>query len=70
MGEESDAARAAFDRVFAELRPKLHRYCARMTGSVIDGEDVVQVALDEGGRGLAACRHDRRRRGLAVPDRA
>ena len=24
------------------LRPKLHRFCARMTGSVIDGEDVVQ----------------------------
>lgn len=25
-----------------ELRPELHRYCARLTGSVIDGEDVVQ----------------------------
>ncbi|RNJ47044.1 RNA polymerase subunit sigma-70 [Mesorhizobium erdmanii] len=36
------------------LRPELHRYCARLMGSVIDGEDVVQdtfarafVALDE-----------------------
>jgi RNA polymerase sigma-70 factor (ECF subfamily) len=38
-------AEAEFDRLFASLRPKLHRYCARMTGSVIDGEDVVQVAL-------------------------
>jgi RNA polymerase sigma-70 factor, ECF subfamily len=38
-------AREAFDRLLAELRPKLHRYCARMTGSVIDGEDVVQEAL-------------------------
>src|ERR1700749_2701748 len=37
--------RAAFDRRLAELRPKLHRYCARMTGSVIDGEDVVQEAV-------------------------
>src|SRR5205823_5566581 len=37
--------RAAFDRLLGELRPKLHRYCARMTGSVIDGEDVVQEAL-------------------------
>ena len=27
------------------VRPKLHRYCARMTGSVIDGEDVLQDAL-------------------------
>jgi RNA polymerase sigma-70 factor (ECF subfamily) len=32
------------DRLLAELRPRLHRYCARMTGSVIDGEDVVQEA--------------------------
>jgi RNA polymerase sigma-70 factor (ECF subfamily) len=32
-------------RLIAELRPKLHRYCARMTGSVIDGEDIVQEAL-------------------------
>jgi RNA polymerase sigma-70 factor (ECF subfamily) len=37
--------RAAFDRLLGELRPKLHRYWARMTGSVIDGEDVVQEAL-------------------------
>jgi RNA polymerase sigma-70 factor (ECF subfamily) len=36
------------------LRPELHRYCARLMGSVIDGEDVVQdsfarafFALDE-----------------------
>src|SRR2546421_10673820 len=34
-----------FDRLLAQLRPKLHRYCARMTGSVIDGEDLVQEAL-------------------------
>jgi RNA polymerase sigma-70 factor (ECF subfamily) len=26
----------------AEVRPELHRYCARLMGSVIDGEDVVQ----------------------------
>ncbi len=32
-------------RLLVELRPKLHRYCARMTGSVIDGEDVVQEVL-------------------------
>ena len=28
-----------------DVRPELHRYCARMTGSVFDGEDVVQDAL-------------------------
>ena len=29
------------DRLKA-LRPRLHRYCARMTGSAINGEDVLQ----------------------------
>jgi RNA polymerase sigma factor (sigma-70 family) len=29
-----------------ELRPELHRYCARLMGSVIDGEDVVQDTLE------------------------
>src|SRR5262249_17052620 len=32
-------------RALSELRPKLHRYCARMTGSVMDGEDIVQEVL-------------------------
>ncbi|MBN9218936.1 MAG: sigma-70 family RNA polymerase sigma factor [Mesorhizobium sp.] len=32
------------DRLKA-LRPRLHRYCARMTGSAIAGEDVLQDAL-------------------------
>ena len=34
-----------FTTLIAELRPRLHRYCARMTGSVINGEDVLQDAL-------------------------
>jgi RNA polymerase sigma-70 factor (ECF subfamily) len=34
-----------FDQLLGELRPKLHRYCARMTGSVIDGEDAAQEAI-------------------------
>jgi RNA polymerase sigma-70 factor (ECF subfamily) len=33
------------DRLLVVMRPKLHRYCARMVGSVIDGEDVLQDAL-------------------------
>jgi RNA polymerase sigma-70 factor, ECF subfamily len=36
---------ARLDRLLADMRPKLHRYCAHMVGSVIDGEDVVQDAL-------------------------
>ena len=35
----------SLDDLLFRLRPRLHRYCARMTGSVIDGEDVVQDAL-------------------------
>jgi RNA polymerase sigma-70 factor (ECF subfamily) len=44
-GAGDGESRAALDRLLGELRPKLHRYCARMTGSVIDAEDVVQEAL-------------------------
>src|ERR1700722_13438345 len=33
------------DALLAAMRPRLHRYCARMVGSVIDGEDVLQDAL-------------------------
>ena len=32
-------------RLLAELRPRLHRFGARMTGSAVDGEDVVQEMM-------------------------
>src|SRR5437588_1475154 len=38
-------ATAGIDRLLAAMRPRLHRYCARMVGSVIDGEDVLQDAM-------------------------
>ena len=48
------ARRAQLLALAGELRPELHRYCARLMGSVIEGEDVVQdtfarafMALDE-----------------------
>jgi RNA polymerase sigma-70 factor, ECF subfamily len=41
----TDDACAKFERWVGDLRPKLHRYCARMTGSAVDGEDIVQDAL-------------------------
>jgi RNA polymerase sigma-70 factor (ECF subfamily) len=44
-GADADSGRAAFEERLGALRPKLHRYCARMTDSIIDGEDVVQDAL-------------------------
>ncbi|UCI07929.1 RNA polymerase sigma factor [Mesorhizobium sp. B1-1-8] len=37
--------RAALEAMLAGLRPKLHRYAARMAGSVIDGEDIVQETV-------------------------
>jgi RNA polymerase sigma-70 factor (ECF subfamily) len=46
-GFEAELAqtRQRFLELVAELRPELHRYCSRLTGSVIDGEDVVQDTL-------------------------
>lgn len=38
-------ARDEFNQLTEGIRPNLHRYCARMTGSVVDAEDVVQDAL-------------------------
>lgn len=38
-------AREQFLTLVAAIRPELHRYCARLTGSVIEGEDIVQDAL-------------------------
>jgi RNA polymerase sigma-70 factor (ECF subfamily) len=34
-----------FETMLTAMRPTLHRYCARMTGSAVDGEDVVQEAM-------------------------
>jgi RNA polymerase sigma-70 factor (ECF subfamily) len=47
-----DARYVAFLETISQLRPSLHRYCSRMTGSVLDGEDVVQDALFEAYRKL------------------
>ena len=47
-----EARYLAFLETIAQLRPRLHRYCSRMTGSVLDGEDLVQDALFEAYRKL------------------
>ena len=49
----------AFLETIAHLRPKLHRYCSRMTGSVVDGEDVLQEALFQAYRKLDTFDDDR-----------
>jgi RNA polymerase sigma factor (sigma-70 family) len=38
-------AREQFLGIVSGVRPELHRYCARLTGSVIEGEDIVQDTL-------------------------
>lgn len=43
MTDETDRTR--IEALLVELRPALHRYAARMVGSVLDGEDVVQDAI-------------------------
>jgi RNA polymerase sigma-70 factor (ECF subfamily) len=47
-----EARYLAFLETISNLRPSLHRYCSRMTGSVLDGEDVVQDALFQAYRRL------------------
>ncbi|TPN84946.1 sigma-70 family RNA polymerase sigma factor [Mesorhizobium sp. CU2] len=42
-----DLRYAAFLETVAHLRERLHRYCTRMTGSALDGEDVMQETLFE-----------------------
>jgi RNA polymerase sigma-70 factor (ECF subfamily) len=40
--------------LMAAMRPRLHRYAARMMGSVFDGEDVVQDAMTKAAEALKA----------------
>jgi RNA polymerase sigma-70 factor (ECF subfamily) len=47
-----EARYVAFLETITHLRPSLHRYCARMTDSVLDGEDVMQEAIFEAYRKL------------------
>ena len=47
-----EARYLAFLETVANIRPRLHRYCARMMGSAFDGEDVVQDALFDAYRNL------------------
>jgi RNA polymerase sigma-70 factor (ECF subfamily) len=47
-----EARYLAFLETITHLRPSLHRYCSRMTGSVMDGEDIVQDALFQAYRKL------------------
>lgn len=54
-----EARYRAFIETVSTLRPALHRYCARMAGSTMDGEDVVQEALFEAYQKLDQYDHSR-----------
>jgi RNA polymerase sigma-70 factor (ECF subfamily) len=47
-----EAKYLAFLETINQLRPSLHRFCSRMTGSAMDGEDIVQDALIQAYRKL------------------
>jgi DNA-directed RNA polymerase specialized sigma24 family protein len=40
-------SRKQFVAAASAVRPRLHRFCARMCGSALDGEDIVQETLAE-----------------------
>ena len=54
---------AEFEAMLQTIRPELHRYATRMTGSVIDGEDVVQDALIKAYDSLSLLTHQTNLRG-------
>jgi len=45
MNRLDDTSPATFEALIQDIRPELHRYSARMIGSAVDAEDVVQEAL-------------------------
>lgn len=55
-GRFDDRYRAFLETV-AHLRERLHKYCAHLTGSTLDGEDVMQEALIEAYRKLDTLDH-------------
>jgi RNA polymerase sigma-70 factor (ECF subfamily) len=52
------ASRRRFVDSVAGVRPRLHRYCSRMTGSALDGEDMVQEVLAQAYYKLSMARDD------------
>ncbi len=53
-------ARKRFLAVVKDIRPKLHRFCARMCGSVLDGEDLVQETLAQAFYSLSSLKDESR----------
>lgn len=45
--------------IIEEFRPKLHKYCSRMSGSSLDGEDLVQETLAQAYYKISQLKQDR-----------
>jgi DNA-directed RNA polymerase specialized sigma24 family protein len=63
-----EEGRRQFLALVDQVRPDLHRYCARMTGSIADGEDVVQDTLARAYYELSELKELPALRPLAVSD--
>jgi RNA polymerase sigma-70 factor (ECF subfamily) len=51
-----DRTRGQFLAAVKEIRPRLHRFCSRMVGSPLDGEDLVQETLAQAFYSLSGLR--------------
>ncbi|HKC46062.1 MAG TPA: sigma-70 family RNA polymerase sigma factor [Gemmatimonadales bacterium] len=52
--------RARFLAAVRDIRPRLHRFCSRMSGSALDGEDLVQETLAQAFYSLTSLKDDTR----------
>ena len=59
LTEPAAAARERFLVAVEAVRPRLHRFLARMTGSVFDGEDLLQDTLADAFFKLGGLRDER-----------
>lgn len=53
-----EEARLTFLDIVEDIRPALHKYCARMAGSMLDGEDLVQETLAQAYYKLSMMKQD------------
>src|SRR6266481_3574361 len=53
-------ARKRFLAAVKDMRPRLHRFCTRMCGSVLDGEDLVQETLAQAFYSLSSLKDESR----------
>lgn len=60
LHESVEKQRRRFLATVMPVRPRLHRYCARMSGSVADGEDLVQETLAQAFFSLESLKDEQR----------